>query len=71
MILEPETDDHIIEAIEEIVQTYEKKLSLYDLLAHFPIDHIIRFIGCTLTTNSSNEEPILVVHLSVTNEDYI
>ncbi|PRD21888.1 UNVERIFIED_CONTAM: hypothetical protein NCL1_50565 [Trichonephila clavipes] len=41
MILEPETDDHIIEAIEEIVQTYEKKLSLYDLLAHFPIDHNI------------------------------
>lgn len=32
-------EDPIGEAFEEIVQTYEKSLSLYDLLAHFPIDN--------------------------------
>ncbi|KAG8198795.1 hypothetical protein JTE90_007099 [Oedothorax gibbosus] len=34
-------EDPIGEALEEIVQTYEKTLSLYDLLAHFPIDNTI------------------------------
>ncbi|KAF8773172.1 Cysteine-rich venom protein 6 like protein [Argiope bruennichi] len=41
LTFEPEKEDPIVEVLEEIVHTYEETKSLYDLLAHFPVDNNI------------------------------
>ncbi|GIY88706.1 hypothetical protein CDAR_438191 [Caerostris darwini] len=38
IVTEYEQEYPVVEAIEDLLQTYEKTLSLYDLLAHFPVE---------------------------------
>lgn len=41
-------DEPVVEALEELVGKYEKPKSLYDLIAHFPVDKSKIFFSLSL-----------------------